>query len=545
MKSSNIIFLYISWAFFSLIIVDCQSQTKTHNSLKFYLKNKLHDTVRCGILKELIEKENEIEVWKYYNEQLIKLCEQNLRKGLISDPSTKCYERYLCGALVVKSELANFTGGFDSAVYFSQKALGIARKVNNPDLISHALNALATTFYQFGKTNEALLNWDQCLKIQQAVKDDEGIANTYNNLGSLYQKIGRMNEALHYLERSLQLREKFGDQKGISESMNNLATYYYNQGDPETALKYFKENLNRLQVLGERSNYASTLNNIAGIQLDRNETEEALKLYFDALKIHRELDDHFGVVSTLNNIGSVYAKLDKYLEAIDFFEQGLKLSLQLGNKDDACIALNFLGSIYIKQNNFKDAVERYKQSSQLANETGFIQHKMNATEGLYNLYRSMGRAKEALENYEVFIQLRDSVNNESTRKASIRSQLKYEYEKQAAADSVAHAKESEIKNAELAKQKAEISAKKNQQYALFGGLFCVCVFGVFMYNRFKVTQKQKGIIEEQKNVVEEQKKLVEEKQKEILDSIHYARRIQMAQVPSEKRVSSILKKLRS
>jgi hypothetical protein len=32
------------------------------------------------------------------------------------------------------------------------------------------------------------------------------------------------------------------------------------------------------------------------------------------------------------------------------------------------------------------------------------------------------------------------------------------------------------------------------------------VFGVFMYNRFKVTQKQKGIIEEQKNVVEEQKK---------------------------------------
>ena len=66
----------------------------------------------------------------------------------------------------------------------------------------------------------------------------------------------------------------------------------------------------------------------------------------------------------------------------------------------------------------------------------------------------------------------------------------------------------------------------------------------FMYNRFKVTQKQKGIIEEQKNVVEEQKKLVEEKQKEILDSIHYAKRIQMAQVPSEKRVSSILRKLR-
>jgi hypothetical protein len=37
---------------------------------------------------------------------------------------------------------------------------------------------------------------------------------------------------------------------------------------------------------------------------------------------------------------------------------------------------------------------------------------------------------------------------------------------------------------------------------------------------------------------------VEEKQKEILDSIHYARRIQMAQIPSEKSVFKKLEKLK-
>jgi hypothetical protein len=70
------------------------------------------------------------------------------------------------------------------------------------------------------------------------------------------------------------------------------------------------------------------------------------------------------------------------------------------------------------------------------------------------------------------------------------------------------------------------------------------VFGVFMYNRFKVTQRQKFIIEQQKEEVEEQKKLVDEKQKEILDSIRYAKRIQMAQVPSEKRVQIMFQKTR-
>jgi hypothetical protein len=65
-----------------------------------------------------------------------------------------------------------------------------------------------------------------------------------------------------------------------------------------------------------------------------------------------------------------------------------------------------------------------------------------------------------------------------------------------------------------------------------------------MFNRFKVTQKQKSIIEHQKEIVEEQKKIVEEKQKEVLDSITYARRIQMAQIPSEKRVATTLSRLK-
>jgi hypothetical protein len=143
----------------------------------------------------------------------------------------------------------------------------------------------------------------------------------------------------------------------------------------------------------------------------------------------------------------------------------------------------------------------------------------------------------------LYIRMKDSISNETTRKASTRSQLKYEYEKQAAADSVAHAKESEIKSAELSRQSAEIKAKKNQQYALFGGLFLVALFSVFMYNRFKVTQKQKRVIEIQKYIVEEQKQLVEEKQLEILDSIRYAKRIQSAQLPSERFIVRSLSRL--
>jgi hypothetical protein len=61
-----------------------------------------------------------------------------------------------------------------------------------------------------------------------------------------------------------------------------------------------------------------------------------------------------------------------------------------------------------------------------------------------------------------------------------------------------------------------------------------------MFNRYKVTQNQKQIIEDQKIVVEKQKELVDEKQKEILDSIKYARRIQQALLPSNKYIKNKL-----
>lgn len=132
--------------------------------------------------------------------------------------------------------------------------------------------------------------------------------------------------------------------------------------------------------------------------------------------------------------------------------------------------------------------------------------------------------------------MRDSITNQETRKASIKSQLKYEYEKKAAADSVKVAEEKKLTT-------LQFKQEENQRYFLYGGLGLTLVFGGFMFNRFRITKKQKNIIEDQKAIVELQKKLVEEKQKEVMDSIHYAKRIQQSLLPTEKYIHRNLKQL--
>ncbi len=141
-----------------------------------------------------------------------------------------------------------------------------------------------------------------------------------------------------------------------------------------------------------------------------------------------------------------------------------------------------------------------------------------------------GNFKGAYEYHKLFKEINDSIFNVESAEKTVEMTAMYDSEK----------KETQIKLLEKDKEKQAALAvveKKKQQtilYSVIGGLFLVLVFAGFMYNRFKVTQKQKHIITEQKH-------LVEEKHKEITDSINYAERIQRSFLATSEMLDEHLK----
>lgn len=92
----------------------------------------------------------------------------------------------------------------------------------------------------------------------------------------------------------------------------------------------------------------------------------------------------------------------------------------------------------------------------------------------------------------------------------------------------------------IAVQDEQLKAEETQRLYLYGGLGLLLVFGLFMYNRFVITRRQKKTIEEQKNEVAAQKEIIEESHQEITASIAYAKRIQSAILPPDDMVSEAL-----
>jgi hypothetical protein len=106
--------------------------------------------------------------------------------------------------------------------------------------------------------------------------------------------------------------------------------------------------------------------------------------------------------------------------------------------------------------------------------------------------------------------------------------MNYEFEKKEA-----------IAKAEQDKKDAIAASEKKRQtlFLIFIAALAVGagIIAFVIFRSLKVTKAQKLEIQEQKA-------LVEEKQKEILDSIHYARRIQSALITSERYIERNLSK---
>ncbi len=360
-------------------------------------------------------------------------------------------------------------------------------------------------------------------------------ALAFNNLGYLAEIKGDISNAIGNYIKSLKISEKIEDKIGIGYILNNIGFLYLDQGEIAKAKEYTFKSLKLYKETNTKNGIAYALNTLGLIYIKNNEANKGLECFTNSLKIREEINDKFGISVSLNNIADFYNSEGKFALALEYSSKSLKITEELGDKRGIAYLLNNIAALHLNQKNYNIALGYSINSMKLSKELGYPSNIKNAANILTKIYKGKNDYKNALLNYELFIQMRDSISNEETKKASIKSQLKYEYEKKAAADSVKVAEEKKLTT-------VKFKHEQNQRYFLYGGLGLTVLFGIFMFNRFRITQKQKSIIEQQKTIVEMQKHIVEEKQKEIIDSIRYAKRIQQSLMPTEKFIERILNK---
>jgi len=428
----------------------------------------------------------------------------------------------------------------DSAFYFAQLQYDFAHKKGKKKDMANALHTQGASFYLQGDYANAIAYYTQSLKIRKEIEDKQGIASSLNNIAMIYQKQGDHANAIAYYMQCLKIDEESGDKQSIATSLNNIGVIYRKQGDYTEAIEYYTQSLKIKEELGDEAGIASSLNNIGVVYYNQGDYAKAIEYYTQSLKIKEKLGDEAGISGSLNNIGVVYDDQGDRAKAIEYHTQSLKIKEKLGDKVGIAASLNNIGSMYNDQGDYAKAIEYSTRALSIAQEIGIVTETKDASQVLWRAYRATGRYKEALRMHELFIESRDSINSEENQKEIVHQEYKYAYEKQVAKDSVVNAEAKKVKEAQLTAEQAqnkqyqlEAKQQRQQSYILYGGLALALLSGGFIFNRLKVTRKQKTVIE---SAHEE----LEEKNTEILDSINYAKRIQSAILPPTKEVKKYL-----
>ncbi len=357
------------------------------------------------------------------------------------------------------------------------------------------------------------------------------LAFALNNVGVYCDYKGDIPASLENFHKGLKILEELGYKKEAANTLNNIAGVYKEQGDFVNALNYFDRSLKISEAINDKQGIAEALMNSGVIYQDEKNISKALDNFNKSLKIQEEIGYKEGLAMTLNNMGMVYSEQKDFNKALDHFQNSVKLQEEIGDNYGISNSLANIASVLIKTKKLDEALTVAIKGMQISKELGYPAAIQRSATMLVSVYMHQKKYKEAFGMYDLEVNMKDSINNEETQKSALRKQMQYDYE----------IKARELKNEQDKKDilaKEELKQKEKQRNYFIIGFGLVIMLALFIFRSYR--QKQGANL-----IITKQKLEVEESRKEIIDSIHYAKRIQKAQMPSNNYIEKNLNRLQN
>ncbi len=491
------------------------------DSVKLLLKSSSEDTLKLNRLAWLSENITNDAEWPKYNDMVYKLAGKLVKSN--SEDIKRCAKRNLGNAINNLGYIENNKGNYDKALEYYEKSLKIRNEIDDNFGIANSNNNIGLIYYYHGHVLKALDYFGSAVRAQEEMGDKKGTAVSLFNIGVIYNKYGDVIKSIEFYTKSLKIREEIGDKFGISASLNAIGFLYGDQGDYQKCLEYFTKNLKIREEIGDKKGIANSLVNFGFIYNKQRNYKKALDYFERSLKINEEIGDKTAIANSCINLGSYYQVQSEFDKALIYFERCMQIYEEINNKDGLAEVCINLSAFYFARKDYRLSFVYSNKSLALSNELGFPEKIRNAERWIYKADSVLNNYKGSFAHYQKYIFFRDSISNETTRKASLKSQFQIEFNQKERDVNL----KSEIDKQLIVQKNADERKQKNIViYSVLFGLLLVIVFSGFLFKSLSKNKMANVIITRQKVEVEQSKK-------EIIDSINYAKRIQYALLASD------------
>jgi signal transduction histidine kinase len=368
-----------------------------------------------------------------------------------------------------------FEGNRDSALFYAEKRLELARKNNQKLAEAGALISIGYQYNSTGKYSKSFQSLLQALKITEDPKNEEvlgwrvtqypfsgnqrlwltSVAHTI--LGGLMTSTGNNEQGIVAHKKALSIAEQINSPDRQVIGNTNLGIIYFNENKLDSAMYFAKAAHLILENYEGQQFRGNTLRTLGNIYLAKGDRVQARKYYHEGL-----------LSATVENSQSIVANINHTL--VDFY-------LRENKKDSALI--------YAVQN-----LKAIESSGGIANQSS---NMGTAYEDLYRAYKLSNRQDSAYKYLELASVILDSLNE-------IRIKNLADFQKLSLIEA--------MRLEQLENERIQTQAKI-RTYGLLTGLAILSIIGFILYRNNRQKQRANALLQEKNKEINIQKEKVE------------------------------------
>ncbi len=347
----------------------------------------------------------------YQNDQAIEYYDRLL--GLLNDEKTKGQGRNAEEAdiLLKKGRILEMTGNWDQAEELYRRALKLARKIEDSNLLGETNNQLGNLLMLKGGYDEADSFLETAAAFFGSIHDNRGTSNVYGNLGTLYFRQGKYEDAKLYFIRSIQLAQLYKHTASNAQIVATLGLTYMNLGKYDDGIRWQQSQLDLCKKVNDRQGMATLNVNMGIVYFEKGDYDAALDCYEKGLALSEELGNKQLTAIAIGSIGNVWQRKGNFVMAMENFQRDLVLVEELGDKQGISIALGLIGELYSIMGEFDKAVEYTERNLAIGIELGYRKGIAKALNSLGDIYFYKSDFHASLDYYDRCITVTRSIGN--------------------------------------------------------------------------------------------------------------------------------------
>ncbi|MEL6561706.1 MAG: tetratricopeptide repeat protein [Bacteroidota bacterium] len=393
------------------------------------------------------------------------------------------------------------------ALEYGFEGIELAQLLNYKQLEAHLHNSVGVTYVYQSDYPKAADYHLKALRFFEQIKDRHGEAQTIFDMAFMYKVFeSEYDTAISYYNKAYATFQELKDSSRIVNSLNALGIVHTEAKNFEQGETYFLEMLEKAKLYGLKNFESTAMKQLGWHFYNRQNYEKARDWYERAGRFELDRDNQEGYASSLLSLAYIFRRLEMKEQSLEASNQCVEIYGNARNKLQLLKALQ--GKVYLLNfyGEFQQAIDNAEQGIEICLSVNQPVFRSTLYDYMHASYDSLGNASKSLEYFKKHVHIRDSISNQSRIDKIAKTRALFDLD---------------LKNKDLAIQKATLENQRNQIYFLIFALLLVVVASVLFIRKKNMSIKLKTANEELQRLKIEQ---MQQKNTELESTLEYKKR---------------------